>query len=98
MRPPCDTPSPTSTKYPLSTRLRISCDALAFDQPVILEISLREIRPCRRNARITSTSAEFTRMGAVKRESFFFVLVAALGDKFYTIDSKDLFGNEIILG
>jgi hypothetical protein len=37
-------------------------------------------------------------MGAVKRESFFFVLVAELGDKYYTIDSKALFGNERILG
>jgi hypothetical protein len=47
---------------------------------------------------MTSTSAEFTRIGAVKRESFFFVLVAELGDKIYTIDSKDLFSDERILG
>jgi hypothetical protein len=62
----------------------------------MLEISLREIRPCLRNARMISTSAEFTKMGAVKRESFFFVLVTELGDKVYTIDSKEIFnGKEI---
>jgi hypothetical protein len=65
---------------------------------VILEISLREIRPCLRNARMTSTSAEFTRMGAVKRESFFFVLVAEPGGKSFTIDSKFIFNDEGIVG
>jgi len=64
----------------------------------MFEISLREIRPCLRNARITSTSAEFTRIGAVNRDSFFFVLVAELGDKIYTIDSKIIFDDKGIVG
>jgi hypothetical protein len=71
---------------------------LAFDQPVIFEISLREIRPCLRNARMISTSAEFTRIGAVKREDFFFVLVAELEDKVCTIDSKAILNNKGLLG
>jgi hypothetical protein len=37
-----------------------------------------------------STSAEFTKIGAVNRESFFFVLVAELEDKGYTIDAKGI--------
>jgi hypothetical protein len=57
---------------------------------MMLEISLREIHPCLRNARMISTSAEFRRIGAVNRESLFFVLVAELGDKVYTINSKDI--------
>jgi hypothetical protein len=56
----------------------------------MLEISLREIRPCLRKARMISTSAEFTRIGAVTRESFFFVLVAEPGDKVCTIDLKGI--------
>jgi hypothetical protein len=67
---------------------------LALDQPVMFEISLREIRPCLRKARMISTSAEFKRMGAVNRESFFFVLVAELGDKDCTIDSKEIWNDE----
>jgi hypothetical protein len=63
----------------------------------MLEISLREIRPCLRNARMISTSAEFTRIGAVTRESFF-VLVAELGDKIFTMNSKVVFGDKGIVG
>lgn len=59
----------------------ISCEALALDQPVMFEISLREIRPYLRNARMISTSAEFRRIGAVNRESFFFGRVVELEDK-----------------
>jgi hypothetical protein len=45
-----------------------------------------------------STSAEFTRMGAVTRESFFFVLVAELVDKVCTIEAKDIFSDKGIVG
>jgi hypothetical protein len=64
----------------------------------MFEISLREILPCLRNARMISTSAEFTRMGAVTRESFFFVLVAELVDKVCTIEAKDIFSDKGIVG
>jgi hypothetical protein len=60
----------------------------------MLEISLREILPCLRNARMISTSAEFTRIGAVTRESFFFVLVAELVDKVCTIKAKGIFDGQ----
>jgi hypothetical protein len=52
----------------------------------MFETSLREIRPCLRNARIISTSAEFTRIGAVNRESFVFVPLTVLEDIIYTVD------------
>ena len=53
---------------------------------MILEISLREIRPCLRKARIISTSAELTKMGACSRD-IFFVPERLLADKVYTTDS-----------
>jgi hypothetical protein len=51
----------------------------------MLEVSLREIRPCLRKARMISTSAEFTKIGAFSRD-IFFVLVAFLTDTVYTIE------------
>jgi len=71
LRPPWDAPSPTSSKSPLLIRLRISWEAFAFDQPVILDTSVREILPCLRNARMISASAESTRIGAAFRGAFF---------------------------
>jgi hypothetical protein len=56
----------------------------------MFEISLRDIRPRLRNARMISTSAEFTKMGAVSRD-IFFVLVAFLTDNVCTIQFEKNF-------
>jgi hypothetical protein len=63
----------------------------------MFEISLREIRPCLRNARIISTSAEFTKMGAFSLD-IFFALVTFLADKVHTIESKRILRIERIAG
>ena len=63
----------------------------------MLEISLREIRPCLRKARMTSASAAFTKIGAFKWASFF-VLVAGLVGKVCTIHAKDVLSDERIKG
>ena len=63
----------------------------------MFEISPREIHPCRRNARMISTSAEFTKMGAFSRD-IFFVLVAFLADNVYTIEFETNIENECVAG
>ncbi len=63
----------------------------------MLEISLREIRPCLRKARITSASAAFTKIGAFKRAGSF-VLVAGLVGKVCTIHAIGLLSDESIKG
>jgi hypothetical protein len=56
----------------------------------MFEISLREIRPRLRNARIISTSAEFTKIGAVNLEFFFALVVDEL---FAGIAERTIRGN-----
>jgi hypothetical protein len=65
----------------------------------MFEISVREIRPCLRNARMISTSAEFTKMGAFSRDIFFALrVVAFLADNVYTIEFETNIENECVAG